>query len=367
MPDTAPDAAPIELTWLACDLRSGRIAEELRTLAPSGALERKLSVSSSAQFDLGLAKAPSEWEAATDPGRTLLVAVDNLTSQLIWSGITLTRAGGSSTTVQLGAATPEAYFDRRYTGAYSGIGRDQALIMSDLVTGILVDAPPFVVDATPGSAPLVYQLLDGDDRTVLSALQELAGMEGAPEWTVDTVWADTQMTAVQLVFRVRPQIGTQSTNPEAVFDLPGCVSEYTLTESYEQGKGATIVRAWGDGDGDNRLRSADQVATDLLTAGWCRWEDHFTPTSNLSDPNQLNAHAIKALAQQRLGTRTWTVEAIASRAPRLGRDWNLGDSIRVEINSSLRHPDGASTVSRAYAWQLDSSADRITPVLVEED
>jgi hypothetical protein len=357
----------VELAWLACDLKSGRIAEELRSLAPSGAIESRLSLSSTAQLDLTLAGAPAEWEAATDPGRTLLVAVDTYTSQPIWSGLVLTRTGGSDPVVQLGAATPEAYLDRRYTGTYNGIARDQALIMGDLVTSVLTDAPPFVVDAPAGSAAIVYQLLDGDDRTVLSALQELAGMEGAPEWTVDTVWLDAAQTAVQLVLRVRPTIGVQSPNPEAVFDLPGCISTYSLAESYESGRGATAVRAWGDGEGSARLKSVDQTATDLITAGWCRWENRYTPSSGLTDPDQLTAHAVQALAQQRTGTRTWTVDAVASRAPRLGRDWGLGDSVHVQIGYSPRHPRGAETVSRAYAWRLDPAADRITPVLVEGD
>ncbi|MDX3527133.1 hypothetical protein P1P75_11935 [Streptomyces sp. ID05-39B] len=360
--------APVELAWLACDLRSGRIAEELRSLSGSGPIERKLSVSSSAQFDLNLAKAPADWEAATDPGRTLLVAVDTLTSQPIWSGFILTRSGGTGRTIQLGAATPEAYLDRRYTGTYTGIDRDQALIMGDLVTAAtVVEAPPFEVDAPTNSAPIVYQLLDGDDRTVLSALQELTGMDGAPEWTIDTEWADAAQTAIQLVLRVRPKIGVQSDSPESVFDMPGCVASYVLTESYEQGKGATQVRAWGEGEGNARLRSADQTATDLITAGWCRWEHRFTPSTGLTDPDQLDAHAIQGLAQQRTGTKTWTLEATASRAPRLGRDWNLGDSVRLQVATSLRHPGGAEVVSRAYAWQLDTADDKVTPFLVEED
>ncbi|MGJ5898541.1 hypothetical protein ACSCBZ_42385 [Streptomyces niveiscabiei] len=357
----------VELTWLACDLKSGRIAEELRSLTPSGPLERRLSLSSSGQLDLDLAGAPAQWESATDPGRTLLVAVDTYTSRPVWSGIVLTRAGGSDTVVQLGAATPEAYLDRRYTGAYTGIARDQALIMSDLATAVLTDAPPIVIDAVAGSAPITYLLQDGDDRTALSALQELAGMEGAPEWTIDTVWADSAQSAVQLVVRVRPTIGVQSTTPEAVFDLPGCIASYSLSESYESGRGATVVRAWGDGEGAARLRGVDQSAADLIAAGWCRWENRFTPSSGLTDPDQLTAHAVQALAQQRTGTRTWTVDAVASRAPRLGLDWALGDSVHVQISSSPRHPLGAETVSRAYAWRLDPGADRVTPVLVEED
>ncbi|HEY5834973.1 hypothetical protein [Streptomyces sp.] len=361
-------AEPVVLAWYACDLRTGRIAEELRSLTLSGEIGRKLGVSTSAQFDLDLNGAPPAWEPATDPGRTMLVAVDTLTAQPVWSGIILTRTDNASSTLQLGAATPEAYFDRRYTGDYTGVLRDQALIMADLATAVLTDAPPFVIDApAAGGTPLTYQLQDGDDRTVLSALQELMGMDGAPEWTVDTEWADTGQTRFRLVVRVRPKIGVQSVRPEAVFDMPGNLASYTLTESYEAGKAATRVRAWGDGEGSARLRSADHTAADLITSGWCRWDYRYTPASGLTDPGQLDAHATQALAQMRTGSAAWTLQAVASRAPRVGRDFGLGDSVRVRIDHSPRFPKGAETVARCYAWNLDPGADTVTPILLEDD
>jgi len=358
----------VTLTWYACDLKSGRISEELRSLTQSGTISRKLGVSTTAQFDLDLNGAPPQWESATDPGRTMLVAVDTLTEIPVWAGIILTRAGGSSSTLQLGTATPEAYFDRRYTGTYSGTLRDQALIMADLTTAVLTDAPPFVVDApAAGGSPLTYALEDGDDRTVLSALQELMGMDGAPEWTVDIAWADAAMTAFTLPFRVRPKIGVQSASPDAVFDFPGCVAGYVYTESYEAGKGATTVRAWGDGEGSGRLRSADHTADDLIVSGWCEWEYRFTPAAGLSDPDQLDAHASEALSQMRSGSRAWTLSAVASASPRVGRDFALGDSVGVQIEFSPRHPSGASTVSRCYSWELDPGGDQLTPILLEDD
>jgi hypothetical protein len=69
----------------------------------------------------------------------------------------------------------------------------------------------------------------------------------------------------------------------------------------------------------------------------------------------------------RTGSRVWTVEAVASQAPRLGRDWALGDSVRVAIDHSPRHPNGAETVSRAYSWELDPGGDRVRPILVEDN
>lgn len=358
--------APVVLAWYACDLKTGIIAEELHSLVPSGTIGRKLGTSVTANFNLDLNGAPPAWEDATQPGRTMLCAVDTATQTPLWAGLILTRDGGSSNTVQLGTATLEAYLDRRYTGTYTGVAQDQAVIITGVTTALTVDAPPFVFDAPNTGTTQDYSVQDGDDRTVLSSLQELMGQSGGAEWTIDVAWADTARTKFNFPFRVRPQIGIHSTNPEVVFDFPGCISAYDVNESYESGKGADEILAWGDGQGASRLKSAVYTATDLITAGWPRWVYRYTPATGLTDPNQLNLHASEALTQMRTGSTAWTVEAVASRSPRLGSDWAIGDSVHVHIASSPRHPNGADTVARCYAWELDPNADKVKPILLED-
>ncbi|MFG3488563.1 hypothetical protein [Streptomyces sp. NPDC047972] len=359
--------APVELDWFGCDLRTGQIIEDLRSLRPSGTLTKRLGAATSTSFDLGIAGAGQDWIAATDPGRSLLVGVDRLTDQPVWAGMVLTRDAGSSWTATLGATTPEAYLDRRYTGDQTQLQQDQAAVLTALMTAPLSQGPPFVMDAPSTGVLMDYTALDGDDRTVLSALQEVMGQEGGPEWTVDVAWSDGAHSGFVLPVRVRPAIGLQLADPEAVFDFPGCISSYSLGESYETGKGATVVVARGEGEGTARLSSPSQVATDLESAGWPRYVYRYTPASGLTDPTQLAAHSVKALSLMKTGAKVWTVEAVASQAPRLGRDWGIGDSIRLAVDSSPRHPDGAEIVARAWSWELDAAADRITPVLIEED
>ncbi|MCD2461983.1 hypothetical protein MBT42_00220 [Streptomyces sp. MBT42] len=364
---TVTASKPVELDWFGCDLRTGQIIEDLRSLKPSGPLTKRLGAATSTSFDLGISGAGQDWLSATDPGRSLLVAVDRLTDQPLWAGMVLTREAGSSWTATLGATTPEAYLDRRYTGNVSQIQQDQAAVLTALMAAPLTQGPPFVMDAPATGVPMDYMALDGDDRTVLSALQEVMGQEGGPEWTVDVAWSDATHSGFVLPVRVRRAIGLQPSAPEAVFDFPGCISTYSLAESYENGKGATAVVARGEGEGAARLSSGSQVATDIEAAGWPRYVHRYTPASGLTDPTQLTAHAVKALALMRTGARVWSVEAVASQAPRLGRDWGIGDSIRVAVDSSPRHPGGAEIVARAWSWELDAAADRIVPVLIEED
>ncbi|MFJ2174322.1 hypothetical protein ACIOHE_15590 [Streptomyces sp. NPDC087851] len=358
---------PVELAWYGCELKSGRIIEDLPALRPTGALSRRLGTSTSTNFELSLGGAPRGWEAATDQGRSMLVGVDTYTDQPVWAGIVLTREGGSAQTVQLGAVTLEAYLDRRFTGDQVLIQQDQAAVITALMTAPLSSGPPFVLDAPATGTLMDLTLVDGDDRTVLSAMQEVMGLEGGPEWTIDTAWSSSAHTGFILPVRARPAIGVQSTRPEATFDFPGCVVSYTLAESYESGKGATVVQARGEGEGDSRLTSAPQIATALEAGGWPRYVHRYTPATGITDPDQLTAHAAQALALMQTGARVWTVDAVASQAPRLGADWALGDSVRIAVETSPRHPAGAETVARAWSWELDPGADRVRPILVEED
>lgn len=355
---------PYRLAWYGCDLRSGGIIEDLPSLTPSGPLSRHLGDVTTLQATLALPGAPAGWVEATAPGATMLVAVDTTTDTPLWAGAVVTRDGGSDQSVQLGAATLERYLDARYPGTQTLIGTDQAAVVSALVTPALTDGPPITIDAPSTGVTMNYLTQDGDDKSVLSCLQELMGMDGGPEWTIDVTW-NAGHSGFQFPLRVRPAIGLHAaTSP--TFDFPGCVSAYTLAESYEAGKGATVVVARGEGEGISRLTSSPHVATLLIATGWPRWEYRFTPATGVTDPDQLEAHAARSLTLMAQGAQVWSVEAVASRAPRLGQDWGLGDTIHLAVETSPRHPSGAEMTARCWAWELDAGADRIRPILVEE-
>lgn len=356
-------STPFRLAWFGCDLRTGGIIEDLPGLTPSGALSRKLGDQATLQAVLPLAGAPAGWEEATTQGNTVLVAVDMATDTPVWAGAVITRDGGSDQTVQLGMATMERYLDSRYPGTQTLLGTDQAAIVSALVTPALTTGPPIVIDAPSIGSKLDYLTADSDDKTILACLKELMALDNGPEWTIDVVW--NGHTGFQFPLRVRKAIGVQAAT-SVVFDFPGCVDSYSLSESYEAGKGATTVTARGEGEGVSRLSSSAHTATALLAAGWPRWDERFTPATGVTDPDQLEAHATQALALMAEGAQVWTVQAVASQAPRLGRDWGLGDSITLSVARSPRHPRGTSMTARCWAWELDAGADRVRPILVEE-
>jgi hypothetical protein len=357
-------ALPFQVAWYGCDLRTGGIIEDLPSLKPTGALGRKLGDSTTLQFELTLAGAASNWAEATTPGATMLVAVDTATDTPIWAGATLPREGGSASTVALGAVTLEGYLDARYPGTQILVGQDQAAVVSALATPALTGGPPLVIDAPSTGVIMDYLVQDGDDKTILSCLKEVMALDGGPEWTIDVVW-NAAHSGFQLPLRARPKIGVQGATA-VTFDFPGCVARYSLAESYETGKGATVVTARGEGEGSSRLTSSPHEATALLAAGWPRWEYRYTPATGLTDPDQLESHAAQSSSLMATGAQVWSVEAVASTSPRLGRDWMLGDSIHLAVETSPRHPQGTDMVARCWAWELDPDADRIRPILVED-
>lgn len=363
----APTPRPPIVRWLACDLRTGRVADELPSLTPTQPIGRQLGTYTSASFSLALPGAPADWQAATDPGRVMIVAIaDDLP---VWAGMVLTRTGGSSDTVEIGCATPEAYFDRRFVRDHQWSQVDEAsVIAAGLIGDAQIDGIGLTIDAPPTGTLRDRTYHDGDDSTVLARLQELMGVQNGPEFTVDVRWRPgAEQSAVELVARVRKRIGVITDRPTAVFTFPGDVIEYTLAESYESGKGANVVRAMGEGEGEDRRRSADMIATELLAAGWPRYEHRFTPSTSITSQATLDSHARAALATMRAGVQVWRLQSVASRAPRLGHDWALGDTIGLHVERSPRHPDGAMVTARALAWEWDVTADRIVPIIAEGD
>src|SRR5207253_2902958 len=194
-----------------------------------------------------------------------------------------------------------------YPGTQTLLATDQASVIAALATPALTNGPPLVIDSVATGTTMDYLSDDGDDKTILSCLNEVMGLDGGPEWTIDVIW-NAAHSGFQFPLRVRQQIGTQTTTPEAVFDYPGCVAEYVLSESYEQGKGATRVIARGEGEGSSRLTSTVQEATALIAGGWPAWEYRYTPATGITDPDQLIAHASSSLALMAQGAQVWTVQ-----------------------------------------------------------
>jgi len=366
------------VTWLGCNVVTGQIIEELADLVPSGQLSHLLSAYTSAAFKLpipigGAGAAPRNWEAATEPGRTMIVAV--LAGQPVWAGMVLTREGGTEATADLGCVTLEGYLDRRYVGDHTWVGQDQ---QSVIASGLIADANTtegigLTVDAPASGVPRDREYFDKDDKTVYSALQELSGIIDGLEWTIQLGWTDATQTAVSKTLRVRPRIGFLSAAPtvgqptgtaSAVFTTVGeSEARYRFSEDYTSSRGANHIVATSSGEGDDRPQSAPARDTALLGIGWPRYEYRFSPSSNISDIATLDSHAAKALALMSHGARLVTLTARADAYPRLGQDWATGDDIGYELTGH-RHPAGLTGVGRAVGWNFDPRGGVVEPFIL---
>lgn len=373
----------IALTWLGCDLVTGKIVCELPQLTPQGPISRRLGETVNAQFNLELdASIDPGWSAATQPGRSMIVCV--LQGQPIWAGIVIgPRQGGSSTTVTINTISPEGYLDRRYVGDHV---ENDSILAVDAAAMLLGDAQgtnSFITIDAQGSQTLATPAYAGsNDQTVWASITAL--MEsGYPEVCVDVEWTDTTQTAVQLIARVRDHVGywDLASGPRAVFDLPGCITTYSQIESYESGKGATSVLAEGNGESTSRILSPLTLATAELAAGWPLWEYRWTPQQASASEAALTLQATNAIGLMAEGSSIWTVAAAASESPLPGIDFDLGDRVGLYVApadptagwaGSPRHPQGVNVQARAWGWDLAAVATEsggdysVTPILAED-
>ncbi|WP_162830320.1 hypothetical protein [Amycolatopsis palatopharyngis] len=372
-PDVGVASVRQSVTWLGCDLVSGRIIAELpeiqgsvsRVLGTytSHGLKMPIPIAGPGSFSWQGQSLAHIWEQATVPGQTMIVPVVNDVPAAAF--IVLTRKGGTGAELQLGTISLEGYLARRYVGDHTWVGQDEAsVIAAGLVADAQTEGIDLIVDA-PATGTLrerAYQ--HTDDGTVYQRLTELMDVQGGPEWTIDVDWKDSTRREIAKVFRMRKRIGTPSANPDAVFTTEGSSqATYEHAESYEDGKGANHFRATGSGEGEDRPESSE---IDDILPGWPRWERRFSPSSSIKDVGVLTDHAVANLGRMRDGAKTWEIAARWDAYPRLGLDWRLGDDIGYELTGH-RHPFGVTGTARAIGWELDMQAGIVKPILLEVD
>ncbi len=369
-----------DIRWISCDLVTGRITEELPNLKLSGAISDVLGGITTAQFTLPIPlPVPGvtrfEWEGATQPGRSMIVALgDN--DQPFWAGVILRRNRGTEETARLATTSLNGYLNRRYVGDHDWTGQDD---ISVIAAGLLGDADDegigLLVDA-PASGHLQDRVYKAkDNKTIYRALGELMGVEDGPEWTIDLRWEDADQLVITKTARVRTRIGVAASQPEAVFEnttnsvfetVGASETRYQLDEDYTDGKGANHIVAYSSGQGDEQPFSDPARDETLLAQGWPRWEYRFQPSTSISDVATLNSHAQARRAVMRLGGTAWVLDARWSAYPKLAVDWNIGDDIRWELEGH-GHPDGVSGTGRAIGWDVNPETDRVNVILWAPD
>lgn len=330
------------LSWVACEARTGRIITDLPLLDVKK-VSSILGTYTTTTATLPIPEAPADWVRATEGEATFLVLTDDSVSTSdpapVWGGRITQRRRGLGDTVSLSLASFESYLDRRYVGdvTYTQVG--QGAIVADLLDRFVQD----------GSTPLEVVVLDigmlrdrtyedAQDKTVLSALQELSAVQGGPEFTVSWKWLHDPERIVP-VLTVGARIGAPvpaGLGPNATFEAPGDVVWAELFEDWSAGHYANDVMASSSGVGDARPQSPRQTFADPDRP---TSEYRFTPSTSITEIDTLTSHAQRVLGSMRTGGRSLSLTSVANWGPKLGIDWFLGDDVGYRIGGIAASPD----------------------------
>lgn len=356
---------PAQYTYLACDLVSGEVRAEL-PMRIQGELTRLLQNVGTGTLELPTRDVPAhvDWPDLTIPWRTLLLVVDD-DGRIVWSGIPDRRPRTHDPVIAFPCLTPESYFARR-----KAIGEftfdDQTSVIAATLGGVITGIGGTVDCPESGVFRDREYTLD-ENKSVLTALQELAGVIDGPEWTIDVDWSDASQTAVSKVFRTgHPNLGAILELPENVFEVPGTITEFEYDEGWSEGDAATQVQATGDGEGVSLVTSNPITDTAALAAGWPLLEETRS-FSGVTEQATIDEHAEGLALELFGGQHIVTFTARADRPPR-PRDVNLGDSVRVQITSDTlpEQADGSpglDQVWRCIGWALQADAATWKPML----
>ena len=364
------------LSWLSVNASTGAIITDLPTLRVDGALKATLMRYESQTVSLPTwdpldpeGGPPLNWDSATRPGAVFLVALSepepNEPRGLpLWGGMVVRRTRVPGSGVKMSLVTAEGYLDRVYVGDVNLEAVPQNVTVKYLAETIARTTGgkrglPLRVEVIGGNGAIrdrIYK--DTEDKTLYSVLTDLSGVIGGPEWTIRWEWVDEQKLG--LVLTVSDRIGSPppaGLNPGAQFYLPGDVLDAELVEGYGADEGANDIMAVSSGVEDARPQSPHQKNdTDQRP----RFEYRWTPSTSITNVDTLTGHAQRALAAMKDGSLALTLTANREEAPRLGRDWNIGDDIGFSIEAP-EFPGGLVGTARCVGWELTDTT--VTPLI----
>ncbi|MDQ5862164.1 MAG: hypothetical protein M3536_07875 [Actinomycetota bacterium] len=365
------------LTWLSINASTGAIIADLPTLRADGALKATLMRYESQTVSLptwaeGADDAPPpNWLNATREGAVFLVALSEAEDYEprglpLWGGMVVRRQRIPGGGVKMSLVTAEGWFDRVYLG-----DEPFTQVAQNVIVKTLVEKYATTTSTTMRGLPIRVEIVGGDgvlrdkttwtdaaDKTLYSALQDFSGIIGGPEWTVRWEWVDSQKLG--LVLTVSDRIGSPpppGLNPAAQFYLPGSVADAELMEGFGAEEGANDIMAVSSGVEAARPQSDRQRNT---TDQRPRFEKRWTPDAGINDGSTLNDHAQRALAAMKDGSLALTLTANRKEAPKLGRDWSIGDDIGFSIEAP-EFPGGLVGTARCVGWELTDTT--VTPLI----
>lgn len=351
----------VGLSWLAVSLVDGKPICELPCLQ-AGTLEYHLMEGTTQELSLPYDRLPVNWEAATLVGGVAYILLQGETP--IWGGILMSAKDAlSGDAMQLKVDTIETYLERPGTGDLVYKSRPQTWIVCDIIQRAAIRGMRncIAADYEPSAIRRDREYKDTDDKSVLSAIQELANVQDGPEW--GHWWTVRDDGSFRCVITARDRYGSR--NPSADFSLPamaGWEREHDATGTALANK----VRAVSTADGDVRPSS-----------GWVSYQDpsrpvwplSYTPSTSIKDVSTLESHARRRLSSRKTGAVSRSVDLDLLTAPRLGEDWMPGDMVSWDITGTgARMPGDTTGRARVIGYRISFQGSwTLTPILQEGD
>lgn len=315
------------LTWYLCDLKTGNTINEFPLSV--GDVERRVGAASTVSADLAVhdPRCPAAWAQLLDPSRNMFV-LDDDGSPVVAYVMDVDAYGGPSARLTLN--TLESVLDHVYvrTHDFSEGVDDEATAAATLLADVVAPSFGFAVDVTPTGKTADHSYAFEEDRTVGSALNDLMAADGGPEWTIRVTWQNGPGSRLIKTIQIRAQIG--NTIPSTVIENKH-LEERKVTRSASGDNLATYVIATSDGSGPSRPMSAAYVDADAIAAGVPQWEARV-PFTAIDDPDQLDRLAEAGLRRRAGGLTTWEMVLAQSKpgCPRVGRDFDAGDTVQIQ-------------------------------------
>ena len=271
----ALEARSARLSWVAVSLVDGHPICDLPYLQ-ADTLEYHLMEGTTQALKLPYDHLPVNWEQATLPGGVAYILTQD--EHPIWGGIlvnvTSSLAGDA---LDLKVDTIETYLERPGTGDLEYRQKPQTWIVADIVQRAAITGMRNCITAKYGDSMVLRDrsYKDTDDKSVLSAIQELANIQNGPEW--GHWWELTDKGTYRCVIEARDHYG--STSPVTDFTLSqmtGFVREQDASDNAL----ANRVRAVSTADGDVRPSSSWQSYYDPDRPVW---PVSFTPSTSIKD------------------------------------------------------------------------------------
>lgn len=349
-----------DFQWLAVELVSGEPIAELPDLQVSK-LSIRMEEITDCDAQLPYDNRPVNWLDATAPYKVALLLVHN--NVVLWGGIVIKRErslGGSS--VSLTLATVEHYLDSVYitTANYSQL--EQTIIIQNLVGMTAGHRFPISCTAYASSIKRDRNYTADQDKSVLSAMQELSKVINGPEWVSGWQVNDDGETYSPLIV-AGDHIG--SSTPVTTFDST-VLDSFTVLEDYSTGYGANRVQASSTAEGEvkptSSWHSSEDASRPLI-------EYKYTPSTSIVNTAVLDQHAQQKLVELQDGTTTVSFSASLMDAPQLDSDWKVGDVIEYDVSDDTgQFPDFHHGLLRIIGYDLDfQGAWILTPALRPTD